>query len=403
MNRPVDVRSVLRIFVVSDMHAFSAGMSRKKEPPSYIHTSGATIAGTENPLRALENLVTSERIEADVLLCCGDLGDKADPAGITYAWAELNKLKATLKAPMLLTTVGNHDLDSRYHKNSYDPKEHLQSLDPRFPVTDELHSDRFWARHFTSFADSEVRFVLLNSCSFHGAQNEHEKGRVADQTIIELQKKLREEGDRTLNILVCHHHPQKHSEYELRDYDDMVNGQRLLDLLGSDVFGPWIVFHGHKHCPKLSYAAGGVNSSIIFSAGSIGACLYPVLGANVRNQCYLIELPLCKFPQLGLVGSFTAWDWIPGSGCMPASPRSGLPFKGGFGNRIPTALLSKEIATLFQEPKRIAWAAVVEKWPTLEYLIPSDIIALANRLKRVHGLSVAVSDHGQISELERIP
>jgi hypothetical protein len=72
-------------------------------------------------------------------------------------------------------------------------------------------------------------------------------------------------------------------------------GQFLLDLLAYDSNGDWVVLHGHKHCPKISYAAGGVTSPIVFSCGSIGAKLYPELNGNVRNQWYLLEFSSPSF------------------------------------------------------------------------------------------------------------
>src|ERR1700736_1828251 len=87
--------AIVRILAVSDIHAFdSAAKGRKgKEPPSYVDITKTDQGATDRPLVALEDLVDGLPIRADVVICCGDLGDGADPVGIKFAWDFLNKLK----------------------------------------------------------------------------------------------------------------------------------------------------------------------------------------------------------------------------------------------------------------------------------------------------------------------
>ena len=45
----------------------------------------------------LLKLIRDEKLKADVLLCPGDIGDKADPAGIEYGWKALHRVAEALK------------------------------------------------------------------------------------------------------------------------------------------------------------------------------------------------------------------------------------------------------------------------------------------------------------------
>ena len=108
----------------------------------------------------------------------------------------------------------------------------------------------------------------------------------------------------------------------------MTNGSLLLELLGSGEFGRWLVVHGHKHHPKLTYASGGAASAVIFSAGSLSVDIQHELQGHSRNQFYLIDLPLNEIAKGRFVGRIEAWDWTNGRGWIPAGPSSGLPSSG---------------------------------------------------------------------------
>lgn len=393
---------VIRIFVVSDIHAFSSRTKGRNplEPPSYVDIAKDSDRPDEQPLKALEQLVTADSLNADALICCGDLADGADPVGVEYSWRYLRKLKNRLGASVLVAAVGNHDVDSRFQSKSYDAREFVQNLKPTFPGHTAVLSNQFWARHFAIYRYGLMRVLLIDSCAYHGIKGEHTHGRVSDATLGEIDKRLSTDGPCALNVLVCHHHPQKLADYKLGDYDDMVNGQKLLDLLGYGKHGDWIVLHGHKHCPKISYAAGGATSPLVFSCGSVGARLFPELGASARNQWYLLEFPTSSFSEFGIVGTFTAWDWIPSHGCQKARIGSGLPHRGGFGNRTPLPVLAATVRSLFDSPGRLAWTTICELQPGLRFILPGDLRRLAEILNDRHSIRVDFSEFGLIDEVE---
>lgn len=390
--------SHITIAVASDLHAHSEGGDNG---PSHLCTS--TPEDSRHPISSLIELIRIHDLSADVLLCPGDLADKANPAALTYAWQAIHKIKKALHAPDLIATAGNHDVDSRYQYNNYDAKGFLQTLSPRFPVDTESHCDKFWSRHFAVIVRKSYRLVVLNSSAFHGtAELEYEHGRISLHTIAALELALDATDSRELNVLLCHHHPHQHAEIGLGEKDLMRGGQQLLDLLASGKHGDWIVIHGHKHHPKISYAGGATGGTpIVFAAGSLCANLFLALQTEARNQFHLLTFPINHFKEYGLVGRFRTWEWTVGKGWIPARGGGGLPRDGGFGCRHPVRVLANQVASLFRTP-RVTWEEVRNVFPHVDYLLPQDHSNLLVQLDKNHRVRPLMESDGTIVELEMI-
>jgi hypothetical protein len=277
----------------------------------------------------------------------------------------------------------------------------LQALKPPFPFADEKLNDRFWARNFAIIARPNYRIVSLNSSAFHGeGPDELKHGRISEFTLDALREALHGSPSPPLNILLCHHHPQQHMELQLGEYDVMRSGQLLLDLLGSGEIGQWLVIHGHKHHPKLCYAAGGSMAPLVFSSGSLTASLYAELQTRARNQFYILTFPLELFNKLGLVGSFTAWDWAVGKGWVPAAEQSGLPHHGGFGCSEPIKVLANRVADKVGDTP-IAWNTIVDACPELAFVLPVDQRLLIKALVQDHSIGTQCNAVGSPLELQR--
>lgn len=180
----------------------------------------------------------------------------------------------------------------------------------------------------------------------------------------------------------------------------MRNGQLLLDLLGSGDHGRWLVIHGHKHYPKLTYAAGGANSPVVFAAGSLCAQLLGEHGTRARNQFYIIQIPYGTFEVSGFVGSYRAWDWQCGYGWRAAGPDSGLPRKGAFGCRSDIGLLASRVARHVSETP-VPWNEIRKKVPEIDYLLPQDSRLREATIKDVHGLGILRDENGDNQHIEK--
>jgi predicted MPP superfamily phosphohydrolase len=151
--------SPLRIAIISDIHAYD-GIEPDKAPSHCCITENDP---TKNPLSGLRQLIANESLRADLLFCPGDLGEKAQPSAIHYAWGKLHELKGLLKAKHLVATTGNHDIDSRHAYNHHDAKGQLQTLDPKYPFASDGQNDKYWSRHFATIVGPTYR--ILNSSS----------------------------------------------------------------------------------------------------------------------------------------------------------------------------------------------------------------------------------------------
>ncbi len=396
---------MLKIAVVSDLHVFN-GSSEADNSPSTIGTADPQDAPERHPLRGLADLIKREQLQADLLICPGDLSDRADPAALVFAWQKLHELKQQLGAEHLLATAGNHDVDSRNKHDDHDPKGNLQSLIPMFPGIDEALCDRFWSRNFAIVELDHVRIVLLNSSAFHGYGSgpklEFEHGRISAKTISALRMALAD-GEKRVNILVCHHHPMPHNPVHEKDYSEMIGGNQLIDLLDSGEFGSWLMIHGHKHYPRLTYATGGTSSPIIFSAGSLSAFLYQRIASRARNQFYILEIPIDELDtlDLDLAGTLTAWDWITMSGWQPAGVNSGLPHRVGFGWRETARTIAMMIAKhLESKTEVVTGEELLAAFPKLRFLRPEELGAVVRRLSTSHGIVAQLRD-GVICEAGR--
>src|SRR5207247_8648242 len=110
-----------------------------------------------------------------------------------------------------------------------------------------------------------------------------------------------------LNLLLGYLSRDAGKAYGLGAADIMLGGAELLQLLSAGDYGEWLVIHGHKHLPKLSYAQGATAATpVVFAAGSLCACLASRIQAVARNQFYILDFPLDLFPTVGLVGRFHA-------------------------------------------------------------------------------------------------
>ena len=130
--RSTQTNKVITVAVASDLHAFPA---RTSEPsPSHLCVSDPANQPGQHPISGLLALIEKQGIRADILLCPGDITHKAVPAGVEYAWQALQTLREKLDAKVCLATTGNHDVDSRYVRRSYDTVAAYKRFGPTLSV-----------------------------------------------------------------------------------------------------------------------------------------------------------------------------------------------------------------------------------------------------------------------------
>ena len=263
---------------------------------------------------------------------------------------------------------------------------------------------RYWSRYYCVSDHTNCRIVSINSSAFHWLDTERNHGRVSRSTLEWLKEDLAKREPRQINILLCHHHPHLHSELAKIDtsYEVMRDGDRLIDLLGGGDLGQWLIVHGHKHFPNIAYSAGRTQSPIVFSCGSFSARLYMELQTRARNQFYIIEIPLNKVKELGLVGNISAWDWSEGKGWIkPDGDSSGLASLTPFGSRENLYSLATRLTGFLGIKPFAPWLELVAEIPSLEFVLPADLRDLEHILKENHKISIDWAE-GRPSELGRM-
>lgn len=401
--------TTLKIAVLTDLHAFPG--KQDDRAPSWIALGEDQGNARSNPFAGLNSLISTHGLEADLVVCCGDMGDKASPEGQQYVWREVTALKSALKAQMAVGTAGNHDLDSRFQYTQYDARGQIQSLDPPFPISDEMKWMEYWSKNFTKFDVDGARIVLLNTAAYHGytkadGNPEYHHGRVSDRTIDKLVSSLKIEGERSTNILICHHHPFKNDMINIADYSQMENGDRLINELVGSRTGPWLIVHGHKHMPRVFYGPGGNSAPAVFSAGSFSAKLYPEYADLARNEFYIIEIqvPAVLGAATSVKGRIKTWQWSYGNGWVKPRAGQGLGPSAAFGARAEVGEIASEVAQKLLETHKgqsVDWREVIKIKPNIEFLIPEDLNLLLHLLEKTYSVRpVADYQTGEIAEVQ---
>lgn len=393
---------VLRVAVVSDIHAdeIDADTYAICEPPIPLRS--------EHPLSDLLAYVNSCALRADIVLSAGDMTNKANEAGVSYAWGRIQALAAALHAHAVYGSPGNHDLITRSPTAVRDV--YLKLLSPSFPTNDIIANKRFWDEGFVIVEGSGYRMLILNSCAgfpphpgplarpseLEAYHLELNRGHFD----IDLERRLEDALSglpyRSINIALIHHHPAEHQALQkMQDsYGPMHRGSEFINLLEnvSDT-GRWMVVHGHKHVPMLRTVSGMTSGSpIILCAASLAHKLWHPVVTVTRNQFHIIEFHCEPREDLAdMRGQIESWEWGYGIGWKPAAElRSGLPARAGFGEVRDHRVMARAISRAIVDSGHsyLSWEETVDRVPPLGYLGPQDIESLLAKLDEIN---IAVS------------
>lgn len=387
--------------VVSDLHATSRPPDDKAG--SWITTT--TLRDDRNhPLVSLPAAITASGASVDIVLCAGDITDKADATALTTTWTDLNDAAQSLDAK-LIATAGNHDLDSR-HGTEIDPRGVLFDLQPLFPFNDAGARAEYWSKNYCvvegSTGDVSWRVVALNTSAFHGLSSELgdelDFGRVSARTTSRLTEELASRPRADVQILLLHHHIQQMPDVDLAEQGLVREVEGLLMLL--ERTGPWTAIHGHKHRPYIQYAAGGGGSAAIFSAASMAAHSFGQLSAIAgQNQVHLLEFldpQELDMDDLGVACRFRSWTWRPGFGWVAAEAANGWPGEGGLGWRTSPQALARSVKGQLSAPGMTLNAEeLMSKFPRLRFLAPTDYTHLVDELE-ANGVAATRSNGGDL-------
>ena len=395
-----------RFLIVSDIHACDVDPSTS-DAPSYVSNFSGVRRSNLDPLTELDRLIDGEGLSPDCILCPGDITNRANPVSFSYAWDRLNRLSARLAIP-LVTTVGNHDVDSRYKTNSYDPLEFAKNLSPPIPTPERPKYLEYWAENFTLISRNDCNILVLNTTAYHGAGrdvgSEIEHGRISDVTLSSIRQSLLHVPKAEVNILLCHHHPLKAEPSDTELEGLTRGGDKLIELLNERAEA-WIVVHGHKHIPDLFYGHGGSNSPVILSCASFSAQVNVDAKNKNPNQFHLLACDPTGAKAAGWTsaGTVASWTWQPGIGWRKAHGIHGLKHLVGFGYRASAAALAAQVDgyLLTRSINQASWHDAVSAIPSLQCIVPTDFAAF-ERVLEEKGLGILADRDGSFAQVGRL-
>ncbi|MDR6469420.1 3',5'-cyclic AMP phosphodiesterase CpdA [Paraburkholderia graminis] len=383
---------MLRVAVLSDLHYTQVNKD--------LCLPQAASAGGLDSMEELIKRFRPDNPSADLLVCPGDITDRANPVAFATGWKQLNRLGTALGVKRSVAATGNHEVQSRLKgdpvapgnaEHAIDPVEFLVNT-PGYPTAFALPHQKwvYWGRGYEILRDDESIIVIVNSCHYHVTlqDNEFERGRISDAALRELQENLKEwAADRPFRLLVVHHPPLPHEETGLElGRTPMHNGPALMKVL-RDTGLDWLVIHGHKHHHRLVRADGEVFQPFVFGAASFGAMLRGDMARRTRNQFYIITLETTKdaLDADQLSGSIQALHWS-NSGWEETTDISwGLPNGCGFTSQtVDLSALAVGMRNLLQKPEGqfLEWAEMVVQLPQLRFLMPEQVMALKDMMRR---------------------
>lgn len=405
----------LRLAIISDIHA-DIGDSED----TYVVVQPPVRPRNEHPIRDLHTYVEARSLQADYVLCPGDLSNKASDPGKAYAWLQLHELAHRLGAAGVFATPGNHDLTT--HEPVPDPAATLRLLSPSYPTGDPNLDDEFWRTGLTIIELDDFRFLLLNSCydyPTHPGEDASEadlrdyfsildQGGFPRELQVRLEDRLASLESRAVNVAMIHHHPLEHeSRRVFKDsYGPMRRGAELVRVLDEHpTCGRWFIIHGHKHVPRLISAAGdSANSPVMLGAASVGGRLWHPIVTVTRNQFHIVEFELDS--QEGLApmrGTIESHMWGFGAGWDLAARRSsGLPARCGFGFPVDHRALAASVAG-YLTSRAIEfehWEPLIQEIPALRYQGPRDFEMFESQLNSA-GLQLMRDAQDRIRQVAR--
>lgn len=372
--------SLLRLLVLSDLHCHRLD---REQAGTFLLAGALRVPENSHPVQAMIRRFPTESLGANALLCPGDLADQICQTGFTHAFDVLREISRHFRIPHLVTTLGNHDVDSR-RKHGEDPFAVAETINPDFPVVDAQNKDSLFSSGSCIVETPELQVIVINSVIDHDDEASAKRGTFEGKRLERLRTRLEGLDTTRQRMAVLHHHVALHSSPVTDDKDLLPTGDQLTNLLAE--FDVRFVLHGHKHHPRVRYVDSTSGPLLVLGAGSFSAYLGKKLSSLTRNVFHLVEIDAWPFGQMPQ-GSIYTWEWHQGEGWFKATPTSAdFPHRCGFG--VMTSNLSnlaRELTNLLdQSPEKwiLPGDEVLAHEPSLKYLTPQDQSQLSEELAR---------------------
>lgn len=385
----------ISLAVVSDLHCQEETVSPRE---SWLIACASRLPAGHHPIQALLALIRQEEISADVVVCPGDLANRISRAGMIQSWYHLEEIKRELKSTLLITTLGNHDVDC-HKKHNQDPFYIPKNLIETFPAPSDSTLQDFWQKGFFVInGPSESQFLVLNTVISHHDEITARRGSFDDERIRRLDDYLTAQsgGSSALvanrhRIAVMHHHPVLHSSTRFSSSDVLEFGDQLLDVLRKHGFR--FIVHGHRHEPRITRLSSGLREQFVLAAGSFSAILTE-LSTSTRNLFHIVRLRIER-PSDRFIGEVLTWEYHKGPGWRKSTIVSAtLPHLARFCSPRPTVSIDEIRDACLGAPGTILRSTqLYERFPALGLLLPDELADLSKDLDK-HQMRLVLAQDG---------
>jgi predicted phosphodiesterase len=370
---------------MSDLHCHASTVAPAE---TLLLTDGLRVPVNQHPIGALLKLIedSNGEIQADVLLVAGDWVNKISKQGMCSVWPMVKEVATKLGASLVSGTIGNHDVDSRrLHEEFSNPFHIAKTAHGDFPILSLEEREQFWNVGYCVLGHKDLRILIVNSV--HDDEHNVDHGGIATEVINRIKEDLEGSDHKQFQVAIMHHHPHLHEDHYLGTYDVMENGSLLLQLLEDNKFD--LVIHGHKHYPKISYAAGSRESVSVMAAGSFSASLSGHVATITRNLFHIIEMDDKEIIDCGKHGIIKSWQFSSDDGWVKSmATAAGISHESGYGCRMLPKKLAEDMIQQYASRSDgqilMPWAEMLAKVPILRYMTPGQQQALSLELKTLN-------------------
>ena len=359
----------MKLCIISDLHC-----TEKKGSNSFFYSDMPDRPVNQNPVTSiLKKIKEEDSIRSEVILCLGDLGDKAYRQGIKSAWDAVSRIKNEMDCNILIGIPGNHDIDSR-KKYSDEPFDYIENFSTNFPTSDEQLNINFWKEGYCIYEEEDFEILMINTVLKHKDEESANLSEISNVTLESINKTLIKDSTKT-KVCILHHHPIKHSNIEnWKDTDSIERGDNLLQLLNRYDYD--IIIHGHKHQPRIVDREG----LTIFAAGSFSSF------ENLQGTGYNMMFHVVNIESKGK-GKVFSWEFNIREGWEKELNRN-FPPEIGFGERGDIESLAYRVNEIFntENEKVLLYDTLKSLLPEIEYLVPENLIKLGEILKNRYNL-----------------
>ncbi len=344
------------IAVVSDFHIGTKGRFRDTVTQNGYPQIDINVSET------FRQLVSSENIQADLLLVLGDLSDEAKTEEFFLANNLIRSLARELgvEEGCIAGCPGNHDKNWKILENfegierinKWTEEEKAVICASYQNMIDTISVGQFCTpgksdnvligdRYKIDLLD-KVLVISYNSTWLDGVSRKGGHGRnircgyfhEEDAEIInKAVNDTKDKNDVKLTVVLLHHHPFVVDEPNNEPDNSILDGAESFYRMCADVKAD-IVLHGHKHLTRLeSHCFDSRRNIPVLCAGGFCNRPEPHLQAKALNQFHLIEINSDDhrpYPKMGVVRS---WSYCPAIGWTRSNEEfANFNYKSPFGN-----------------------------------------------------------------------